>query len=75
MIKYINGMETSIRTQFGYKAYCNATDGNRITRKFCKKVAKNTGEASQAFTLLLTHSSATRKSIRMWITAGSGDQN
>eukprot|EP00957_Ditylum_brightwellii_P077333 5876783-Ditylum_brightwellii.AAC.1 len=34
MIKYINDLETRIRTQFGYKACCNATDGNAITRKF-----------------------------------------
>eukprot|EP00957_Ditylum_brightwellii_P115375 8799121-Ditylum_brightwellii.AAC.1 len=61
MIKYINNLETSIRTQFGYEAYCNATDGNAITRKFCKKIAKNAGEASQAFTQSLTHSPATRK--------------
>eukprot|EP00957_Ditylum_brightwellii_P173692 13224585-Ditylum_brightwellii.AAC.1 len=61
MIEYIDGLETSIRTQFGYKTYCNATDGNTITRKFCKKIAKNTGEASQVFTQLLTHSPATGK--------------
>eukprot|EP00957_Ditylum_brightwellii_P132365 10093807-Ditylum_brightwellii.AAC.1 len=40
MIEYINDLESSIRTQFGYEACCDATDGNMITRNFARKLPK-----------------------------------
>eukprot|EP00957_Ditylum_brightwellii_P115494 8809759-Ditylum_brightwellii.AAC.1 len=58
-IEYIDGLESSIRNQFGYEVYVNATDGNAITRKFVKKVTKNTGESFQALTQFLSNSPAT----------------
>eukprot|EP00957_Ditylum_brightwellii_P095449 7270256-Ditylum_brightwellii.AAC.1 len=37
MQEYIDRLDRIIRTQFGYKDHDEITDGNLITRKFCKK--------------------------------------
>eukprot|EP00957_Ditylum_brightwellii_P146305 11140311-Ditylum_brightwellii.AAC.1 len=50
MIEYINGLENNIRSQFGYEAYEEATNGDAITCKFKKEEVKNARESAQAFT-------------------------
>eukprot|EP00957_Ditylum_brightwellii_P010005 754983-Ditylum_brightwellii.AAC.1 len=59
MQEYIDRLDRIIRTHFSYKDHDKITDGNSITRKFCKKEIKNAGVALKAFTQFLSHSPAT----------------
>eukprot|EP00957_Ditylum_brightwellii_P023588 1780564-Ditylum_brightwellii.AAC.1 len=43
MMSYIDLLGNIMRSQFGYEAYDDATNGEQITRKFRKKEQKNTG--------------------------------
>eukprot|EP00957_Ditylum_brightwellii_P174435 13281096-Ditylum_brightwellii.AAC.1 len=47
MTSHIDLLGTAMRSQFGYETYDDATNGDKITRKFWKKERKNAGEAAQ----------------------------
>eukprot|EP00957_Ditylum_brightwellii_P193911 14767651-Ditylum_brightwellii.AAC.1 len=59
MQEYTDRLDRITQTQFGYEDHDKITDGNLITKKFCKKEIKNAGVASKAFTQFLSHSPAT----------------
>eukprot|EP00957_Ditylum_brightwellii_P181091 13794874-Ditylum_brightwellii.AAC.1 len=59
MTAHIDLLGNIMRSQFGYEAYNDTTNGEQITRKFWKKEWKNAGEAAQAFTQFLSSSPAT----------------